>query len=246
MTYVNPLPRFANLSDGGASAAESMRTASEYVTSLGGTSVVEVLPSWADVWVKYSMPEERPSGALPILSGRLMPRARFETEEIKKGFPDFLRKAQQYGFDPLGTYVPADLPFTVEGSSDGYDTNTSTHPGWYNALWNVGTGLSIPGNSSYATRLEVAVNATKILQLVQDLAGPDSGSYVLESSPFTDDWKEAWWGPNYPHLVEIKKKYDPDMLLKCWKCVGFEDADIESPRYNCQGKIQRDIDRAIS
>lgn len=246
MTYVNPLPRFANLSDGGASAAESMRTASEYVTSLGGTSVVEVLPSWDDVWVKYSMPEERPSGALPIQSGRLMPKTLFETGKIKDGFKNFLTQAQQYGFNPLGTYVPADLPFQVEGSSDGYDTNTSTHPGWYNALWNVASGLSIPGNSSYATRLEVAVNATKILHLVQDLAGPDSGAYVLESSPFTDDWKEAWWGPNYPRLVDIKKKYDPDMLLKCWKCIGFDDADIESPRYKCQGKLQRDIDRALS
>lgn len=245
MTYINPLPQFANLSDE-SEAVDSMRTASEYVISLGGTSVVEILPSWADVWVKYSKPEERPSGALPVQSGRLMPKALFETGKIKDGFTNLLRQMQQYGYNPLSTYVPADFPFTVEGSRDGYDTNTSAHPGWYDALWNVASGLSIPGNSSYATRLEVAVNATKILQLVKDLAGPDSGSYVLEASPFTDDWKEAWWGPNYPRLLEIKKKYDPDMLLKCWKCIGFEDDDIESPRYRCQGKLQRDIDLAIS
>lgn len=246
LTYMNPLPRFANLSDGGAYAAESMRTASEYVTSLGGTSVVEVLPSWADVWVKYSKPEERPSGELLILSGRLIPKALFETGKMKDGIKNFLRQAKQYGFNPLSFYVPADLPFTVEGSRDGYDTNTSTNPGWYDALWNLAAGLSIPANSSYATRLEVLVNVTKILQLGQDLAGPGSASYLHESSPFTDDWKDAWWGPNYPRLVEIKKKYDPEMLLKCWKCVGFEDADIESPRYRCQGKLQGDIDRAIS
>ncbi|KAK2607051.1 hypothetical protein N8I77_005760 [Diaporthe amygdali] len=246
LTYMNPLPRFANLSDGGAYAAESMRTASEYVTSLGGTSVVEVLPSWADVWVKYSKPEERPSGGLLILSGRLIPKALFETGKMKDGIKTFLIQAKQYGFNPLSTYVPADLPFTVEGSRDGYDTNTSTHPGWYDALWNLAAGLSIPGNSSYATRLEVVVNVTKILQLGQDLAGPGSASYLHESSPFTDDWKDAWWGPNYPRLVEIKRKYDPHMLLKCWKCIGFEDADIESPRYRCQGKVQSDIDQAIS
>ena len=246
MTYMNPLPRFANLSDGGAYAAESMRTASDYVTSLGGTSVVEVLPSWADVWVKYSKPEERPSGAWPILSGRLMPKRLFESGLMKDGIENFLRQAQQYGFNPLSTYVPADLPFTVEGSRDGYDTNTSTNPGWYDAVWNLASGLSIPSNGSYAMRLEAAVNGSKILQLAQDLAGPGSASYLLESSPFTNDWKEAWWGPNYPRLVEIKKKYDPDMLLKCWKCVGFEDADMESPRYSCQAKLQGDIDRALS
>lgn len=246
MTYMNPLPRFANLSDGAAYAAGSMRAASDHVTSLGGTSVVEVLPSWADVWVKYSRPEERPSGAWPVLSGRLAPRSLFETGAIKHGYTNFLRQAQQYGFNPLSTYVPADLPFTVEGSSDGYDTNTSVHPGWYDALWNIASSVSLSGNSSYEGRLGAAVNATRILRLAQDLVGPGSASYVNEASPFTDDWKEAWWGPNYSRLVDIKKKYDPDMLLQCWKCVGFEDADIESPRFGCQGKLQRDIDRAIS
>lgn len=246
MTYMNPLPRFANLSDGGAYAAESMRAASDHVISLGGTSVVEVLPSWADVWVKYSKPEERPSGAWLVMSGRLISKSLFETGVIKDGYTNFLRQAQQYGFDPLSTYVPADLPFTVEGSSDGYDTNTSVHPGWYDAVWSIASGLQLPRNSSYEKRLEFAVNATKILQLVRDFAGPGSASYVNEASPFTDDWKEAWWGPNYARLVEIKKKYDPDMLLQCWKCIGFEDADVESPKYSCQGKLQRDIDRAVS
>jgi FAD/FMN-containing dehydrogenase len=248
MTYMNPVPRFANLSDGGAYAAESMRAASDYVTSLGGTTVVEVLPSWAEVWEKYSKPEERPSGAWPIFGGRLMPKRLFETGEMKDGIKNFLRQAQQYGFNPLNTYIPADLPSTLEGSTsrDGYDTNTSTNPGFHDALWNVASGLAIPSHSSYAVRLETAVNATKILRLAQNLAGPDSAAYVLESSPFTDDWKEAWWGPNYPRLLEIKKKYDPDMLLKCWKCVGFEDSDAESPIYKCQGKLQSDINRAMS
>ncbi|POS78145.1 FAD binding domain-containing protein [Diaporthe helianthi] len=202
---MNPLPRFANLSDGGKYAAESMRAASDHITSLGGTSVVEVLPSWADVWVNNT-----------------------------------------YGFNPLTTYVPADLPFTVAGSSDGYDTNTSLHPGWYDALWKIGTSLSLPSIGSYEKRLEAAVNATRILQLVQDLVGPGSASYINEASSFIGDWKEAWWGPNYSRLIEIKKKYDPDMLLKWWKCIGFEDADVESLRYSCQGKLQGDVYRAIS
>ncbi|KAI1489161.1 hypothetical protein F5X96DRAFT_642180 [Biscogniauxia mediterranea] len=40
-------------------------------------------------------------------------------------------------------------------------------------------------------------------------------------------------------------RYDPRGLLKCWKCVGFEDEDVESERFKCQGKLQRDVERAF-
>lgn len=53
---------------------------------------------------------------------------------------------------------------------------------------------------------------------------PTGGAYFNEAHPWTSDWREAWWGlENYERLVEIKKKYDPDNLLTCWKCVGFDE-----------------------
>ncbi|KAI1812484.1 hypothetical protein GGS20DRAFT_22345 [Poronia punctata] len=42
-----------------------------------------------------------------------------------------------------------------------------------------------------------------------------------------------------------KRRYDPDGLLDCWKCVGFEEKDIEIDRYRCRGKLQQDIDRVL-
>ncbi len=40
-----------------------------------------------------------------------------------------------------------------------------------------------------------------------------TGSYVSESNYFNVDWKNAFWGPNYPRLAAIKQKYDPAGLF---------------------------------
>ncbi|KAF3804123.1 FAD-linked oxidoreductase easE [Colletotrichum gloeosporioides] len=37
------------------------------------------------------------------------------------------------------------------------------------------------------------------------------------------DWQRISWGPNYDRLREIKKKYDPDSIQWCHRCVGSED-----------------------
>lgn len=70
---------------------------------------------------------------------------------------------------------------------------------------------------------------------------PGSGAYGNEVNPFTQDWREAWWGENYSRLLEIKKKYDPLGLLKCRKRVEFEYGDLNSERSRCMGKLQQDI-----
>jgi hypothetical protein len=52
---------------------------------------------------------------------------------------------------------------------------------------------------------------------------PDAGSYVAESSFFEREWQRAYWGPNYPKLLAIKKKYDPTGLFVVHHGVGSEE-----------------------
>ena len=52
---------------------------------------------------------------------------------------------------------------------------------------------------------------------------PNAGSYVSESNYFNRSWQEAHWGPNYPKLRAIKKKYDPDGLFFVHHGVGSEE-----------------------
>ena len=60
--------------------------------------------------------------------------------------------------------------------------------------------------------------ATAILRAL----APDAGSYVSESNFFDPDWREHYWGTNYPQLAAIKAKYDPDGLFTVHHGVGSE------------------------
>jgi FAD/FMN-containing dehydrogenase len=49
-----------------------------------------------------------------------------------------------------------------------------------------------------------------------------SGSYVNESNYFEDDWQDSYWGDNYPRLLEIKRRYDPDNVFTVHHGVGTD------------------------
>jgi FAD/FMN-containing dehydrogenase len=51
---------------------------------------------------------------------------------------------------------------------------------------------------------------------------PDAGAYVSESDFFQQHWQDAYWGPNYPKLLKIKQRYDPDGLFTVHHGVGSE------------------------
>ena len=51
---------------------------------------------------------------------------------------------------------------------------------------------------------------------------PGAGSYVNETDWFQADWQRAFWGPNYPRLLAIKRRYDPTGLFTVHHGVGSE------------------------
>ncbi|MEX0693888.1 MAG: FAD-binding protein [Rhodospirillales bacterium] len=62
---------------------------------------------------------------------------------------------------------------------------------------------------------------------------PDTGSYSAEMNFHEDDWQAKAWGDNYPRLLAIKQKYDPDGFFvghhqvgsEYWSKDGFERVD---------------------
>lgn len=261
LKHFNPVPAFANLSDGGAAAVESMREATEFALSVGGTSDVEVVEDWQTAWSTYILPGAQASaGSFRFITSRLLPNDQFKTSESVQQIMDYIDAAQALGFAPQNLYVPVgtafasnysvQLPQLYGSGDDATNHGTSIHPAWYDSLWSLSGGFSLPWNSTYEQRLQYFTALTNVTKLQEALGGPDSGSYPNEANPLTQDWQQSWWGSNYDFLLETKRKYDPNSTLRCWKCVGYGDlyqgADDSTGDFGCQGGLQKDIDRLFT
>src|SRR5215472_7688451 len=69
---------------------------------------------------------------------------------------------------------------------------------------------------AYRSRVQAAMAALRI-------AAPETGAYVNECDYFQPDWQKAFWGANYPRLLQIKRRYDPDGIFFVHHGVGSED-----------------------
>jgi len=59
-------------------------------------------------------------------------------------------------------------------------------------------------------------------------------SYIAEGDFFQVDWPRAFWGSNYPRLLAVKRRYDPEGLFSVHHGVGSErsvaDGSARAPR----------------
>jgi FAD/FMN-containing dehydrogenase len=204
-------------------AEESYKSVNEYALSQNGTVVMEVL-TWYGFYKKYVLPNQAPVAGGVIINSRLIPTALFETPVGRARILAYCKYVEDLGLSIYIPYVnPVLFPY-VEGS-------TSATPAWRNSLWHLATVVNWAWNSTVAEKRAVVALAMNITQALEELA-PESGAYGNEANPWTENWQEAFWGENYPRLLAIKQKYDPDELLMCFKCVGFDDKAMDS-RFEC-------------
>ncbi|CAG8263694.1 unnamed protein product [Penicillium salamii] len=62
---------------------------------------------------------------------------------------------------------------------------------------------------------------TTKLAAMKELA-PGMGTYVNEADSWDPEWRKDWFGDEYDWLLSVKRKYDPDDVFWCWRCVGNE------------------------
>ncbi|KAK7178646.1 isoamyl alcohol [Paraphaeosphaeria sporulosa] len=207
-------------------AENSMRPITEFVKSQKGTAIIEMLPSWYSFYKKYLIPNIAPVGQTRILATRLIPTTLFETAEGRTNLTFFLADIVQNGLLP---YIPVSTPFLVD---DPHNT-TSANPAWRASLWHLGYGaITLPWNSTLEQTRMALKKSASFVEKAEKLA-PSSGTYFNEAFPWTNEWQREFWDGNYGELLRIKRIYDPDMLLSCWKCVGFEDSVDARSSFRC-------------
>ncbi|QSZ31942.1 hypothetical protein DSL72_001511 [Monilinia vaccinii-corymbosi] len=215
-------------------AVESMAPATEFAKACSGRVVIEVLPSWFEFYTKYVIPNEALVGALRPLASRLMPASLFTSTKGRFKLMNFLEHIVSIGHS---IYIPHNAPWLYPWDP----TSTSTTPAWRDSIWELSYGGGWTYNMTLGERETQISLLHNLTAMVEELT-PAGGAYFNEAHPWTRDWKEAWWGPqNYERLAGIKRKYDPDNLLSCWKCVGFDEEaaakefpclDVQPGRYS--------------
>jgi len=92
---------------------------------------------------------------------------------------------------------------------------------WRNALVHAITGTTWTSFNSTEEKHGISTLTNTTLSYLRTL-DPTSGAYVNEADPWEPNWQQAFWGTNYPRLLSIKKKVDPEDVFWCSPCVGNE------------------------
>jgi len=82
--------------------------------------------------------------------------------------------------------------------------------------------VNMPGAASQESDAHGAAERVSAAMRALTKAAPNAGSYVAESDYFRSDWQRAFWGGNYPRLLAVKRRYDPDGLFYVRHGVGSE------------------------
>lgn len=167
-----------------------------------------------------------PPGISQLLASRLMPRSLFTNATAISALVD----AVLYGINTARALLPsADITATqvvyeTPLSNPDKGRSTAAHPAWRDAIWHV---IHV-GEWSAPLAGDVQEKATRgWLAMTEPLKAlsPGGGAYLNEASYEEPEWEETFWGDNYERLIEVKRKYDPEHVFDCWKCVGWRGED---------------------
>ncbi|KAK1249091.1 hypothetical protein MKX07_002607 [Trichoderma sp. CBMAI-0711] len=185
------------------------------------------------VLLGFLLPE---AGVSLTRSSRLVPRSNFHGEEAQKQLVDFLMSQNFRWSVVLGTPTKYILP---ESDRPGGPGEASVTPAWRDALWHFTIVQSWDPADPVATSPEALSRTFSTISTQIDplrAITPDGGAYQNEANVYEPDPIGSFWGAqNYARLLKIKKQLDPDNLLSCWNCVGW---NPEDERHGCYLKVR--------
>ncbi|KAI0198968.1 hypothetical protein F4808DRAFT_472104 [Astrocystis sublimbata] len=94
-------------------------------------------------------------------------------------------------------------------------------PAWRDSLYwlNMDVYFDLDGPISVVEDLQAEMNVNQ--DLLKALT-PGGGAYINEATFDNPDWKNDYFGENYPKLLAVKEKYDPAFLLYGSASVGSD------------------------
>ncbi|KAF8201250.1 hypothetical protein K438DRAFT_2108763 [Mycena galopus ATCC 62051] len=183
--------------------------------ALPGVSMLEQETTYGDINDVLYEADDR-VGLNVILGSRLIPASTYRDSPATVG--NVIKQLAETNTSEI-------LVLLVAGGKVAENANISSavHPAWRTAKPHFVLANAWDDSAS----LEEINQDRRLFQNVQlpileQIAGPNAGSYSNEADVLEPDFQTTFFGPNYAKLSAIKSKYDPDDLFIVGAGVGSE------------------------
>jgi len=200
---------------------------------------------FTNVYSKYLAPNGELNGLGIAIGSRLIPQSQFTGEDNQKALLNALTNMTDLASFPYRSIDPRLLtygaplqilmtaPTNYPVSADN-DTSAVT-PAWREAVWHVLSGNTFSNTASVSDIQAAFRSANSAADVLRKLL-PDNGADQNEADVLEPDPASTFWGQkNYDRLMSIKKEIDPDNILTCWNCIGWDSKD---EKYSCYPSIE--------
>ncbi|KAF6765686.1 hypothetical protein DFP72DRAFT_1058249 [Ephemerocybe angulata] len=96
------------------------------------------------------------------------------------------------------------------------------HPAWRDAASFSISSVNLAAQAMRAQKQEAQTQLTNSVDAPLRAASPNGAAYVNEGNLEEPDWQKAYWGSNYPRLLELRKKWDPNGVFYARTTPGTE------------------------
>ncbi|CAE6373509.1 unnamed protein product [Rhizoctonia solani] len=151
------------------------------------------------------------------IASRLIPKSLF-TAANSSMLVDAVLQAINRSDGAASFYFATPFSYDVKKTQQG---ESSVTPAWRDAVWHGLVDVEWPWNGGADQAKATYDKASYAMDPLRKLT-PGGGAYQNEADVYEPDVTHSFWGSNYPKLLAIKNKYDPDGLLDCWHCVGWK------------------------
>ncbi|TFK34792.1 hypothetical protein BDQ12DRAFT_612887 [Crucibulum laeve] len=186
----------------------------------GAALVVTTFPSWGAFFQVFTGDHVAVVGSSLALASRLINKSNFDAPKDRTALVSGLLAADATA---PGLIILISAPTSFAG-----DGQTSVTDVWRSSLYHVTVVSPWNWNATLAEKKAGYDTASKAIDNLRKIT-PEA-AYLNESDVHEPNHEVAFWGKHYPELLRIKKKYDPDQLLDCWHCVGW---NPKSTRFSC-------------
>ncbi|KAL1800073.1 hypothetical protein ACET3X_000415 [Alternaria dauci] len=171
-----------------------------------------------DAW-RNSFPLEAVQKPNVATASRLFPRANFETAEKRQEVYERIRASSENN--------RVQVHFNMQ-AKDPYNTDNAVNTHWRPLVSFSMQSVRWPINSTAEQILKIRKDfQAGDMQAWRDIS-PGAGSYLAEADRLEPDFGNAFFGDNYPRLLELKKKLDPQDVFFATTGVGSERWRVES------------------